>query len=102
MKIKNPWKESSCFEVENALYEKGEFKIYKQFDRCYLHTYKGFAFNQLLKPNKELIDCHIKGERPDKAPLSFLYDRGRTTLKKQGVEISTREIKQLDIFDLGA
>jgi len=102
MKYKNPWKEDSYFEVDNPIYEKGDFKIYKQFDKCYLHTYKNIAFNQLLAPNKELIDWHIKGERPDKAPLSFLYDRGRTTLKKQGVEISTREIKQLDIFDLGA
>ena len=102
MKYKNPWKEDSYFEVVNPIYEKGDFKIYKQFDKCYLHTYKHIAFNQLLAPNKELIDFHIKAERPDKKPLGVIYDVGRRTMERQLGKMDAPKKTQLDIFDAGA
>jgi hypothetical protein len=102
MKYKNPWKEDSYFELDNPIYEKGDFKIYKQFDKCYLHTYKNIAFNQLLAPNKELIDWHIKGIRPDVNPLGFIYDVGRRTMERQLGKIINNSPRQLDIFDCGA
>jgi hypothetical protein len=102
MKYKNPWKGDEYFEVDNLIYEKGEFKIWKQFDKCYLHTYKGVAYNQLLAPNKELIDYHIKGVRPDKKPLGFIYDVGRRTIKRQLGDVDIPKKTQLDIFDAGA
>jgi len=82
MTITNPWKENEYFEVENPIYQNGDFRIFKQFDKCYLHTFKNMAFNQLMKPNKELIQHHIDQIRPKEKPLSFIYDAGKKHIDK--------------------
>ena len=99
MRFINPWREGDYFEVDDLVFSLGDFSIYKQFDKCYLHTYKDIAFNQLMFPNKELIKSHYQGVRPDQ--YAWIYDRGRKIIETRFGNIQPSR-KQLTIFDQGA
>ena len=87
MKIINPWRDGKYFEVDDIVFELGDFRIFKQFDKCYLHAYKDLGFNQLMIPNKELIKAHHKGERPDE--YGWIYDRGRKIIEGRFGKLET-------------
>lgn len=57
-----------------VVFELGEFKIYKVFDKNYLHTYKNIAVSQLCGANKDLINALYNNENTCKP---FLYDRAK-------------------------
>ena len=84
-KILNTWtskkEKLNFFEVENIVFEIGEFKIYKDYS-CYLYTFKNLAINQLVGLNKEhLIRLHDNKE-PLNSQDNFLFNRAKENLKK--------------------
>jgi len=94
MKIINTWQSAKgdlkYFEVNKPLYSIGNYAIYKQFDKCYLHTFKNIAINQLCGPNKEHLNNLHENVRPltntKYTPKTFVFDRAKETLKK-GLEL---------------
>ena len=94
MKILNVWQSKKgnlkYFEVSNPIYKKGDYSIYKQFDKCYLHTFKNIGINQLCAPNKEHLNYLINDKRPltntKYTPKTFVFDRAKETLNK-GLEL---------------
>lgn len=89
MKILNVWQSSKghlkYFEVEKPIFTLGKYKIYKQFDKCYLHTFENIGINQLCAANKEYIKNLFDNERP-LTNSKFIFDRANETLKK-GIEL---------------
>ena len=94
IQILNTWQsrknDLKYFEVGKPVFSLGEYRIFKQFDKCYLHTFKNIAINQLCAANKE----HIKNLHEDVRPLentkytpkTFVFDRAKETLKN-GIEL---------------
>lgn len=90
MKILNTWQSSpgdlKYFEVDKPIYKKGDYSIFKQFEKCYLHTFKNIAINQLCAANKEHLNNLHNNVRPlintAYTPKTFVFDRAKETLKK--------------------
>lgn len=76
--IINTWGEKKPYTVEKPIYVNGEYAIYKQFDKCYLYTYKNVAIGQLAGVNKAIIDALAIGERPTNP-----FSRPSPTLKRK-------------------
>lgn len=101
MEILNTWYSNKhivghrYFTVGAPVFELGAYKIYKQFDKCYLHTFKDVAISQLGEANKELIKQLVNNTRPQGkySPSHFIYDRAlenkaRGLLIKKGINPS--------------
>lgn len=94
MRILNTWQSTEAkkkyFEVGKPIFKLGEYRIFKQFDKCYLHTYKNIAINQLCAPNKEHIKNLFNNTRPltntKYTPKTFVFDRAKESLNK-GLEL---------------
>lgn len=94
IQILNTWQSSKgnlkFFNVSKPIFKLGEYRIFKQFDNCYLHTFKNIAVNQLVKPNKEHIQNLHDNNRPlistKYTPKTFVFDRAKESLKK-GIEL---------------
>lgn len=90
MKILNTWQSTKgnnkFFEVGKPLFELGDYRIFKQFDKCYLHTFKNIAINQLCAPNREHIENLHTNSRPlintEYTPKTFVFDRAKETMGK--------------------
>lgn len=79
------------FDVTDSriVFELGDYKIYKIFDKNFLHTYKNISVSQLCGVNKDLIKSLYDNEMNCK---HFLYerakmfiDRGLSYLEKEQV-----------------
>lgn len=75
-RILNTWtskpERKNYIEVGDPIYQKGDYRIFRQSSEVWLYTYKDVAINQLAGLNKELIDCLADGtEYPNK----WLFDR---------------------------
>lgn len=69
---------------KEPLYKNGDFKIYKYFDRHYVHTYKNIVIAERCAPNTDLIhnlifDKQIKGKN------YFDFERCKEAIS-QGIE----------------
>jgi len=90
MKILNTWESSKgdlkFFDVKEPVFALGEYQIFKQTNKCYLHTFKNIAINQLCVPNKEHIKYLINNTRPLNntkcTSKTFIYDRAIETMIK--------------------
>ncbi|QQV91494.1 hypothetical protein M1M25_gp006 [Tenacibaculum phage Gundel_1] len=90
MNVLNTWQSDSTkkvfFNVSNPIYTNGEYNIYKEHSKCFLHTYKNIAINQLCAPNKEHIKNLINNTRPltntKYTPKTLIYDRSKEAIKK--------------------
>ena len=93
-KILNTWQsakeDKKFFTVGKPIFSIGDYKIYKQSEKCYLHTFKNIALNQLCAPNKEHLQNLLDDNRPlintKYTPKTFVFDRAKETLQK-GLEI---------------
>lgn len=75
---KHPFKEIDC----EPCYINGEFRIYKLFDKHYLHTFKNIIFAERCGKNTELINNIINDIEPeDKARKYFDFIRGKEAIK---------------------
>jgi len=90
MKFINPWsKNKEYFEMNTKpIHENGDFKIFKQLDRCYLYAYKDTAISQLAGINKEHIDHLAEKKRPLNDADRLLYDRAMAIVKKYNSTIN--------------
>lgn len=82
MKILNTWKSDEqikeYFEEENCVFEHGDYRIFKQFEKSYLHTYKNIAFSCLAAAN----EGHLMSVVKRSGAGFWLYDRAIETLNK--------------------
>jgi len=66
MRFNNPWLEGgggpAYYDVDTPVFVFGEFRIFKQFDRCYLHTFKNVAITQRCAPDKEGVKRWASGD----------------------------------------
>lgn len=85
MKILNVWcttpQKPTFYNVENMVFEIGEYKIFKQFSECWLYTYKNISINQLAGFNKAHLIALHEDKRPE-GQQGFLFDRAKDSLKK--------------------
>jgi hypothetical protein len=94
-KILNTWQSGpALYEVEQPIYVNGDFAIYKQFEKCYLHTYKDVAIKQLVKPNKMLILHIINGTKPDNTVANINLNSAKLIIKKRYPEFFKRNVQQ--------
>ena len=89
-KIINPWKKDAFYNVDEPVFQYGEYRIYKEFDKSYLYTYKNLAFNNLCGKSKEYLlavanrDSAQNNQNLGRSALSavFLYYRAVEVLEK--------------------
>ena len=82
-KILNTWtskvEKLQYYEVKKPIYVLNEYRIFKLFDKAYLHTYKNFAISCLCGANKELIKALNDDIRVHE--LRFLFDRAKESIE---------------------
>lgn len=79
-KILNTWSTVTSrqdFEVKKPVYENGDYRIYKLWDKNYLYTFKSVAINQLAGLNIPHLDSLAENKRPvgKYSSAHFLFDR---------------------------
>ncbi len=87
MRILNVWKSDEqikeYYEEENCVFEHGDYRIFKQHEASYLHTYKNIAFNCLGGANKEhLINVANRNKPKEDQAGHWLYDGAIEALNK--------------------
>ena len=91
MKILNTWKSDEqikeYYEEEDCVFEYGDYKIFKQFEKSYLYVYKNIAFHCLMDANKEYLINVANRKKPTESEGGFwLYDRAIEIIEK-GIKI---------------
>lgn len=69
-KIINPWAQDKPFPrfynlEKPPMYIRGDYRLYKQFTKSYLITYKNLAISNLARANKGLVDKLHEGAMPE-------------------------------------
>jgi hypothetical protein len=86
IEILNTWTSNQIdkifFDVDAPVYEKGDYRIFKQWQGSYLYTFKNIAINQLAGFNKEHIESVRKLERPSDPRAEFLYERALSAIER--------------------
>ena len=78
--------------VNELVYCKGEYKIYKYCENYFVHTYKNIVFAERGGANKQLIDNLINDIKPtDEASLYHDYERPKYAIS-QGLK-AAKELK---------
>lgn len=87
IKILNVWKSDEqikeYYEEGDCVFEYGDYRIFKQLEESYLHTYKNIAFNCLVGANEEhLINVANRNKPNIYQPGHWLYDGAIETIEK--------------------
>ena len=99
--ILNTWTSDNTkvnyFEETNPIYTKGNYRIFKQTNKCYLHTFKNVAISQLGAANKEHINNLLEDTRPtDKGKFTaktLVFDSAKKALKKGLLILQAHNLK---------
>ncbi len=79
MQILNTWTSTKTkkdfIEVDEPIYEVGDYRIFHQYGQVWLYTFKNIGINQLAGINKNHLDNVSKMERPTDPLNLFLYER---------------------------
>ena len=90
-RILNTWtskpERKNYIEVGDPIYQKGDYRIFRQSSEVWLYTYKDVAINQLAGLNKELIDTLASGKIITKYRKKFLFDRAIES-KEKGLKLT--------------
>ena len=74
--ILNTWKSDSIdkkyFNEGDPIFERGDYRIFRQGKDCHLYTFKNVAITQLVGVNKELIHSLIEGVEPEQLQKDML------------------------------
>lgn len=74
----------------NPVFAQGDYKVYKYYDRHYIHTYKNIVIGERCAVNKDLINNLVNDTQPEnETQLYFDYQRGKWA-KEQGIEAAKK------------
>lgn len=76
--------------TSKPIYEAGEYKIYKAWDKHFIHTFKNIVIAQRCGADKALIDGLVNDIKPTgKAALYHDYERPKGAIL-QGIEAANK------------
>lgn len=79
-------KKHPFMEVNNLIYQNGEYKIYRYAPNHYVHTFKNIVITERGKANKELINNLVTDTKPTgEAALYHDYERPKGAIL-EGIE----------------
>ena len=99
MKALNPWtdknEQAGYYELDerSLVYKNGDYRIYKEFSKSYIYTFKNVAISNLAGVNKELVDALASRTRPlpyqglveEYTGQHLLYDRAMKVIKEHNL-----------------
>lgn len=75
---------------KEPMYIKGDYKIYKLYDKYFVHTFKNIVIAERCGANKNLIENLINGTEPtNESDKYFEYERLKWAISK-GIESANK------------
>lgn len=72
------------------VYKNGDYRIYKLYDKHFVHTYKNIVICERCAANTELINNLINDTKPSgEADFYFLYERPKQAIS-EGIEAAKK------------